>query len=214
MKRINIFRKFRVIYSLFLVFVPSLLLSQPVKFKIENWEKRINNRQPPEVVLDEIGFDKGMMIGEIGAGTGRMTLWIADRIGPEGIIYANDIDAAGLNHLKVRAREAGFENIRIIVGEVTDPKLPDGVLDIVFMINVFHHLDDSVTLLKNTKSALKPGGFLAIVDCDPAKVEWGKSHGCTGKEEMREKLKLAGYELIKISDVLKEDGIYIAEPVR
>ena len=213
MNKITICSVCHIVLIIIIILTPSLLSAQIVDFKIEGWENRINKRQPPELVLEKAGFKAGMTIGEIGAGTGRMTLWIADKIGPEGIIYANDIDVQGLKHLRDRAMEAGFKNIRTIVGSVTEPKFPDGIMDMVFMINVFHHLDDPVTLLKNTKSALKPGGFPAIVDCDPAKVEWGKSHGCTGKEEMREKLKLAGYELIKISDVLKEDGIYIAEPV-
>jgi ubiquinone/menaquinone biosynthesis C-methylase UbiE len=205
---------FPIVLLTALLFEATNLSAQTVDFKIEDWEKRINERQPPELVLEKAGFKKGMTVGEIGAGTGRMTLWIADKIGPEGIIYANDIDVQGLEHLRNRADEAGFKNIRTIVGGVTEPKLPEGKMDIVFMINVFHHLDDPVALLKNTRSAFKPGGYLVIVDCDPDKVAWGKGHGCTGKEEMHAKLTLAGYKLIEVIDILREDGIYIAEPVR
>ena len=161
-----------VLITIILVKINSLS-AQSVDFKIESWEKRINDRQPPEIVMEEAGFESGMTVGEVGAGTGRMTLWIADKIGPEGIIYANDIDEQGLKHLY-----------------------------------------DPVALLRNTRSAFKPGGYLVIVDCDPDKVAWGKGHGCTGKEVMRDKLKLAGYELVEISDVLREDGIYIARPGR
>jgi len=214
MNKIIVFSVYNVVLLTLILLATEGLSAQAIDFKIESWEKRINERQPPVLVLDKAGFKKGMTVGEIGAGTGRMTLWIADRIGPEGIIYANDIDADGLEHLMERATEAGFKNIRTIVGSVTEPKFPEGIMDIVFMINVFHHLDDPVSLLKNTKSVFKPGGYLVIVDCDPEKVAWGKSHGCTGKKEMREKLILAGYKLIETIDVLSEDGIYIAEPVR
>jgi len=206
------------VYSIVLITIilvkTNSLSAQSVDFKIESWEKRINDRQPPELVLEKAGFKKGMTVGEIGAGTGRMTLWIADKIGPDGTIYANDIDVQGLEHLRNRATEAGFSNIRTIVGGVTDPRLPEGIMDVVFMINVFHHLDDPVSLLKNTKPAFKSGGYLVIVDCDPEKVSWGRSHGCTDQDAMREKLKMAGYKLIEVIDILKEDGIYIAEPVR
>ncbi len=206
------------VYSIVLITIilvkTNSLSAQSVDFKIESWEKRINDRQPPELVLEKAGFKKGMTVGEIGAGTGRMTLWIADKIGPEGIIYANDIDTQGLKHLNNRADKAGFKNIRTITGNITEPKFPDGIMDIVFMINVFHHLDDPVALLKNTKPAFKPGGYLIIVDCDPDKVAWGAGHGCTGKEDMRNKLKMAGYELVEIIDVLQEDGIYKAVPAR
>lgn len=214
MNKLMVFPSFPIVLLTVLLFGSTNLSAQNIDFRIEDWEKRINERQPPELVLEKAGFKKGMTVGEIGAGTGRMTLWIADKIGPEGIIYANDIDVQGLKHLRNRADEAGFKNIRTIVGGVTEPKLPEGMMDIVFMINVFHHLDDPVALLKNTRSAFKPGGYLVIVDCDPEKVSWGKGHGCTGKEEMRAKLTLAGYKLIEVIDILREDGIYIAEPVR
>ena len=214
MNKIKTFSICQIVIIILLLIEPNILSAQSVDFKIEGWEKRINERQPPELVLKKAGFKQGMTVGEVGAGTGRMTLWIADRIGPEGIIYANDIDAQGLKHLKNRADEAGFKNIRTIIGSVTEPKFPDGIMDIVFMINVFHHLDDPVALLKNTRTAFKPGGYLVIVDCDPDKVAWGKGHGCTGKDDMREKLSQAGYELVEIIDVLKEDGIYIARPIR
>ncbi len=188
--------------------------SQNRRFEIVDWEKGINKRQPPEIVMDAIGFKPGMIVGEVGAGTGRMTLWIAERIGPEGKVYANDIDIGGLDQIRKRAKMADIRNIETIIGDITDPKLPENKLDIVFMINVFHHLDDPLTILKNIRPSLKQDGYLAIVDCDPDKVSWGKSHGCTGKQEMTEILLSAGYTIIKIPDVLKEDGIYLAKPIR
>ena len=80
---------------------------QPVtaqSFQIEDWEIRLNKRQPPVQILDAIGVKPGMTIGEVGAGTGRMTLWLAERVGKDGSIYANDIDKDGLNHLKERSK--------------------------------------------------------------------------------------------------------------
>ncbi|MDX2414704.1 MAG: hypothetical protein QNK33_05895, partial [Bacteroidales bacterium] len=60
----------------------------------------------------------------------------------------------------------------------------------------------------------KQDGYLAIVDCDPDKVSWGKAHGCTGEKEMKEILLQAGYTITNMPDVLKEDGIYLAKPVK
>jgi len=209
--------KRRIIGSLLSILVITILLpfniqAQTVKFEIEEWEKGINKRQPPITVLDAVGFKEGMVVGEVGAGTGRMTLWIADRIGKKGKVYANDIDQSGLEHLEQRAKNSGFKNIKIILGEEKDTKLPSGALDVVFMINVFHHLDDHQTILKNILPTLKPNGYLAIVECDPDKVDWGKSHGCISEKDMAAELKKAGFILEKNVDVLKEDGIYIAVP--
>ena len=89
----------------------SVPVSQKPSFKIEGWEKRLNKRQPPVKIMDAIGAAPGKMIGEIGAGTGRMTLWLAERVGKSGKIYANDIDKGNLQHLQDRAERAGFRNV-------------------------------------------------------------------------------------------------------
>ena len=180
-------------------------------FEFESWEKRINARQPPEAVMKAIGLEPGMAVGEIGAGGGRMTIRLADRVGPEGRIYANDIDEEALEKLARRCEKEGLANVEIIVGEVMDPLLPPGALDMVFMINVFHHAEDPVELVRNAIPALKPGGTLAIVECDPDKTGWD-DHGCTGLEEMPRQLERAGYEMVRVETFLDEDNIFIARP--
>jgi len=153
-----------------------VLYAQKKKFEIEDWEVSSNRRQPPVKIMDAVGFKEGMIIGEVGAGTGRMTMWIADR-----------------------------------VGDVDNPKLPRGKLDIAFMINVYHHLDEPIPLIANIIPSLKKGGLLVIVECDPDKVEWGKSHGCMKKEDMTRHLEKAGFNVIRIENILNEDSIYISE---
>ncbi len=192
----------------------SLLMAQDRSFQIEEWEKRLNRRQPPVKIMDAIGMKPGMVIGEVGAGTGRMTMWIADRVGDSGKIYANDINTKSLEHLRERCQRDGFKNVEIIVGEVENPKLPASALDIAFMINVYHHLDNPVPLIRNILPSLKPNGILAIVECDPDKVEWGKEEGCTGKKDMTRELKEAGFEVVRIETFLNEDNIFIAKPSR
>ncbi len=190
----------------------SFLIAQDRTFQIEEWEKRLNRRQPPVKIMDAIGIKPGMIIGEVGAGTGRMTMWIANRVGDSGKVYANDIDKSALEHLRERCQRDGFENVEIIVGEVEDPKLPVNALDIAFMINVYHHLDNPVPLIRNLLPSLKPDGILAIVECDPDKVDWGKEEGCTQKKDMVKELKEAGFEVVRIETFLNEDNIYIAKP--
>jgi len=188
------------------------ILAQERPFQIEEWEKRLNRQQPPVKIMDTIGMKPGMVIGEVGAGRGRMTMWIADRVGDSGKVYANDIDKGALEHLMERCKRDGFENVEIIVSEVEDPKLPASALDIAFMINVYHHLDNPVPLIRNILPSLKPDGILAIVECDPDKVDWGKDEGCTRKKDMIRELKEAGFEVVRIETFLNWDNIYIAKP--
>jgi ubiquinone/menaquinone biosynthesis C-methylase UbiE len=153
-----------------------------------------------------------MVIGEIGAGTGRMTMWLAERTGASGKIYANDINREYLGQLDERCEREGLENVEIVLGEVEDPKLPIGKLDMAFMINVYHHLEDPVSLVENIRPSLKPDGYLAIVECDPRKTDWGEEEGCNGIEDMARELNEAGFKLHRIETSLNEDNIYIARP--
>ena len=182
-------------------------LSQDRPFQVEDWEKRLNERQPPLPIIEAIALKRGMTVGEVGAGTGRMTLWLADRIGDSGKVYANDINEESLEKLRERARREGFKNIEIVVGEPADPKLPAGALDMVFMINVYHHLDDPLPLIRNIAPSLKPGATLAIVECDPEKVAWGKEEGCTSRSDMARELEEAGFEIVRVETFLDEDNI-------
>ncbi len=209
----NIFGRMGRIAVVGMMLALPLFLAQERTFQIEEWEKRLNRRQPPVKIMDAIGMKPGMIIGEVGAGTGRMTMWIADRVGDSGKVYANDINTESLEHLSQRCMRAGFEHVEIIVGEEENPKLPTNALDIAFMINVYHHLDNPVPLVRNILPSLRPNGILAIVECDPDKVDWGKEEGCTQKKDMVKELKEAGFDVVRIETFLNEDNIYIAKPI-
>jgi ubiquinone/menaquinone biosynthesis C-methylase UbiE len=191
-----------------LILAPSCFpSSQTQSFRIESWEERLNDRQPPEEIMDALDFRPGMIVGEIGAGSGRMTMWLAQRVGPEGKIYANDIDEEALGKLRRRCERDDVRNVEIIVGEVKDPLLPESTLDLVFLINVYHHADDPVALLHNARASLAAGGLLAIVECDPGKIDWAKEHGCVAPDEMVRQLSGAGYELVRTDSFLREDSL-------
>jgi ubiquinone/menaquinone biosynthesis C-methylase UbiE len=188
-------------------------IHQERSFQIEEWEKGLNQRQPPIKIMDTIGLKKGMIIGEVGAGTGRMTMWLADRVGESGKVYANDIDRSALDHLRRRFKRDGFKNVEIVVGKMENPGFSNGSLDVAFMINVYHHLADPVSIIRNIRPSLKPDGMLVIVECDSDKVDWGDEHGCSRKEDMRDDLKKARFEVVRIETFLDEDSIYIAKPI-
>jgi SAM-dependent methyltransferase len=179
---------------------------------VEEWEQGLNRRQPPVEIMDVIGIEPGMVIGEVGAGKGRMTVWIAHRVGATGAVFANDIDRDALDHLKQRCRDGGIGNVQVVVGDVDDPKLPAGALDMAFMINVFHHLDEPETLVRKILPSLKPEGVLAIVECDPDKTDWGAGHGCASRLEMGRQLAAAGFDVVRVEDFLNEDSIYVCRP--
>ncbi|MGD8867877.1 MAG: class I SAM-dependent methyltransferase [Gemmatimonadales bacterium] len=162
-------------------------------------EARLNRLQPPEQVMDAIGVRPGMVGAEIGAGRGRYVVQLAVRVGQTGKIYGEDIDADALRHLEQRCARWGLTNVETILGDVDDPKLPEGELDFLFVISAYHHFDDPVALLAKARAALKPNGMLAI-------AEWLRS---TSPEKVEAQMAEAGYKLERTETFLEDNGLYI-----
>lgn len=169
-------------------------------------EARLNGLQPPDRVLDIIGVKPGMVVAEIGAGRGRYAVQLAVRVGRAGRVYAEDIDADALEHLRRRCRRWGLANVETVLGEVTDPKLPAGQLDLIWIVSSYHHFDDPVALLRRARSALKPEGRLAI-------GEWISIHETdrqgTTSENIIQQMESAGYALERIETIFKANNFLI-----
>ncbi len=169
-------------------------------------EARLNNLQPPSQVLDAIGLQAGMTVAEIGAGHGRYAVQLAVRVGPHGRVFAEDIDTDALDHLRRRCLRWGLENVTVIHGDVNDPKLPPGQLDLIWVVSSYHHFDDPVALLRQARSALKADGRLAIGEwCSISEV--GR-HGTTS-ENIIKQMEAAGYVLDRIDPFLKSNNFLI-----
>lgn len=186
------------------------LPAQQIRELAEPVEEKYNEWQPPEKIMDIIGLKSGMVIGEIGAGGGRFTVWFADRVGESGKVYANDIDMGALLHLEKRCKKHKFTNVIPRIGRGTDPNIPLGVLDIAFMIGTYHHLEKPVELIRNLVPTLKSDGKLVIVENDPKKSGW-TSH-TTQKNVLIDQVSQAGLGLIKIDPSLSRDNIYFFQP--
>ena len=184
--------------------------AQQKKDYTQSNEQWLNRGQPPEKIMDAIGLKPGMVIGDIGAGWGRFAVWFADRVGETGKVYANDIDSGALMRLERRCKEHGFKNVIVCHGKVVEPNIPPGVLDIAFMINVYHHLEKPVELVRNLAPTLKPEGVLVIVEHSPEKT--GSSSHSTLQEKLVKQAGQAGFELIKIETFLSSDNIYFFRP--
>ena len=164
--------------------------------------------QPPERIMDAIGLKPGMVIGEVGAGTGRFTVWLARRVGVKGLVYANDIDPSALSLLEKESRRNGLSNIRTILGQTHDPGFPPRSLDMAFMINVYNALEDPVRFLRSLAPALKPGATLAIVLDDPAK-SGGESPRSATRAQFLATVEKAGFKVQKEETFLPRDGLYV-----
>ena len=186
-------------------------------------ERSANRRQPADKVLDAAGVKPGMVVGEVGAGHGRYTVHLADRVGDTGKVYANDIDEARLDILRLRCEHERLGNVEIILGDVEDPRFPESALDAIFMVWVYHMVEEPVPLLASFASSLKPGAQVVMVEPIPEEIEeereHARSHGhgdvhvnVLTEEVMKDYASQAGFRLVKtITDLLEMDVIYILE---
>ena len=206
-----------VIVLLFgLVFGQALFLAAQTDLS-ESREMRATERQPPDKVMDAMGVKPGMVVGEVGAGRGRYTVYLARRIGELGRVLANDIDERALNYLRERCARLGFGQVETILGKVDDPLFSAGSLDLAVMVWVYHMLDKPDELLKGLRPAMKAGATLAILDPrdDENDEEFGIDRSKPDvkipliKERIEKSAKGAGSELVRVETFLSNDYIFI-----
>jgi ubiquinone/menaquinone biosynthesis C-methylase UbiE len=119
--------------------------------------------QQPDQVMDHLGIAEGAKVADIGAGGGWFTVRLARRVGPNGVVYAEDIKRQMIESIARRVKREGLSNVQTKLGTPTDPRLPGG-LHAVLMVDTYTQLFDSVALLKQIAQALAPNGRLGIVD--------------------------------------------------
>jgi ubiquinone/menaquinone biosynthesis C-methylase UbiE len=122
--------------------------------------------QRPDLIMDSMGIADGSVVADIGAGSGWFTIRLARRVGPQGLVYAEDVQQEMINAISRRVSREGFNNVKAVLGTINDPKLPAQSLDAALMVDSFHEVDarDRATMLSNLGKALKPQGRLGIVD--------------------------------------------------
>ncbi len=122
--------------------------------------------QQPDRVMDALGIADGSRVADLGAGGGWFTERLARRVGPNGIVYAEDIQPAMIDAIKRRKNSRSLTNVHPILGTTDDPQLPDS-LHAVLMVDTYPQLPNPVNLLKHVARALAPNGTLGVVDFKP-----------------------------------------------
>lgn len=129
----------------------------------QTWAERDQWERPAEV-LDKLHVQAGSTVADVGAGEGYFTVKMADRVGSNGKVYAEDVDPAAIANLRKLAQDRGLKQVEVIEGAADDPKLPEGKLDAILVVNAYHEFRRHDAMLAAFRRALKPGGLLGIVD--------------------------------------------------
>lgn len=164
--------------------------------------------EQPDKALDLIGFQPGMTVADVGAGTGYMTLRIAKRVGPAGKVYANDIQPEMLDRLSDNARRAKLDNVETVLGSEADARLPAGKMDFIILVDVYHEFSRPQEMLRSMWKALKPDGRLVLLEYkkeDPS-IPIRPDHKMF-TADVKTEVEAEGYKLDKVIDTLSRQHI-------
>ena len=166
--------------------------------------------EEPDKALDAIGIAKGSTVADIGAGAGYMTWRMAERVGPSGKVYANDIQGKMLEILKRNIEQRKLANVETVLGEIDDPKLPKNAVDLVLLVDVYHEFSEPQKMLRKIRESLRADGRLVLLEYrgeDPA-VPIRPEHKMT-VAQVKAELEPEGYRLDRVSEALPRQHILI-----
>jgi ubiquinone/menaquinone biosynthesis C-methylase UbiE len=129
-------------------------------------EQTRDDRNEANTVMDLANIRPGMTVADIGAGGGYYTVRLAERVGAEGRVLAQDIDEDALRRLGSRVEDDRLDNVSIKLGAVDDPRLPENSFDRIFMVHMYHEVTEPYAFLWRLRPALREGGQVIVVDVD------------------------------------------------
>ena len=141
-------------------------IAQVMGHQAADWLERSerNEEEHSEQLVGELGLEPGLVVADIGAGTGYYSRRLARKVGPGGRVFAEDIQPEMLDLLTNKMAGLGITNVTPILGTTTDPKLPARSVDLVLMVDVYHEFDFPYEMMEGICRSLKPGGRVVFVE--------------------------------------------------
>ena len=155
--------------------------------------------QMPSRVIDALGLKAGMKVADIGAGTGYFSMRLATVRGVS--VFAVDMEAKMVEYLKQRAAKEKAVNLTPVLAAAASPNLPEPV-DVVLVVDTYHHLPNRPAYFREVRKSLKPGGRVAIVDFRKEAPDGPPAHFRFTPEQIQDEMKQAGYQLDATHDFL------------
>lgn len=162
------------------------------------------------VAIRALGLTRGMVVADIGAGSGYYTVRMAREVGPAGKVYATDIQPGMLDLLRRNVSRAGLDNVVPLLGAPDDPKLPADTLDLALMVDVYHELSSPQEFVRRLRPALKRSGRLVLLEYrkEDARVPIRPEHKMS-VAEVRAELEPEGFRLSSVLNDLPWQHILV-----
>ena len=136
-------------------------------------EQARDDRREALTVMQLARIRRGMSVADIGAGEGYYTVRLAERVGRRGRVLAQDIDPAAIKALGARVERERLDNVSIQTGTADDPRLPPDSFDRIFLVHMYHEVQEPYAFLWRMRPALREGGQVIVVDVDRPTDEHG-----------------------------------------
>lgn len=185
----------------------------------EEWAKVFDNPerdawQKPEVLVGALSLAHGDAVADIGAGTGYFMPHLSRAVGAEGTVIAIDIEPNLVAHMKSRAERDGLSQVQVRLGLPDDPKLGPAEVDVVLIVDTYHHISDRIGYFGRLASTLQPGGRLVVVDFkkDPAVEHGPPVEHRLSRDTVAAELVDAGWKVAPSEDLLEAQYVIVATP--
>jgi ubiquinone/menaquinone biosynthesis C-methylase UbiE len=159
-----------------------------------------------EEIIAACDLKRGMIVADVGSGTGLFTRMIAPQVGERGRVYAIDIAKEFVQHVEATCKEAGLTNVRGIVCKPDSVELPDNSIDLAFICDAYHHFEFPYKTMRSIFRALRPGGHVVLVEFHREKgtsSDWILNHVRANQKTFVSEIELAGLEVVDEKEFLK-----------
>jgi uncharacterized protein (TIGR03067 family) len=174
------------------------------KFEVESREVFTQRKE----ILAACKLKPGMVVADVGAGTGLFTRLFARAVGPAGKVYAVDIAKNFVDHVEKSSKAAGLNNVVGVVCTPVSVNLPPNSVDLVFICDTYHHFEFPLRTMASIHEALRPGGQVVLIDfrrIEGKSREWILNHVRAGEEVVTREIMSCGFKKIGEENLLKEN---------
>ncbi len=163
-----------------------------------------------DLLIDNLPIKSGDNVADIGAGTGYFSLPMAERVGPDGTVYAVDIQPEMLAIIEERSAQAGITNVERVLAEADDPRLPANTIDMVLFVDAYHEFEWPREVMTAVYESLVPGGKVILIEyrAEDPRVPIRPLHKMT-EAQARKELEAVGFEFVENRDFLPQQHFLV-----
>lgn len=188
-------------------------IAQVMGHQAADWLERPERVQEekPDQLVELLELKEGQSVADIGAGTGYISWRMAQKVGPEGRVYAVEVQQEMLDQLQKRMRERGIQNVEPVLGTIQHANLPPNSIDLAIMVDVYHEFSHPHEMMRSIVAALKPGGRVAFVEyrAEDTEVPIKRVHKMT-EAQVKKEAEAAGLVWEKTAGDLPRQHLIIA----